>query len=114
MYFNTDEKRLQDTYVMSLKINFCWAIDWVSIMKLISLALCVLFFGITYIRFRDSYNRAEEKDKENYDETKDKHNGDRKRKEFFLWRIFNSKNFLYLLGIIFLLFFLFLNSFDNV
>ncbi len=100
-------------YVMSLKINFCWAIDWVSIFKLISLALCVLFWGITYIRFRDSYNRAEKK--ENYGETNGKHNRDRKKIDHFLWRIFDSKDFLYLIGgIVFLVLFLILNSFDNV
>ena len=99
-----------------MKINFCWAIDWVSVLKLLSLALCVLFFGIPYIRFRDSYNRAEDKDKENYVESIDEHNGDNRRRiEFYLWRIFNSKNFLYLFGgIVFLVLFLILNSFDNV
>lgn len=102
-------------YIMSLKINFCWTIDWVCVCKLVSLALCVLFLGITYYRFKESYITAEKKDKENYDETKDKNNKKRRRTPFFFWRVYNVMNFLYLLfGVIFLLLFLYLNSFDKV
>lgn len=83
-------------YFISLEWHYRWEISWPKVFKLLSLALCIIFFAIPYFSFKRNYILADEKDKRNLFDYEQGKTEKRHRIDFFLWKSFNKKKLLFL------------------